>query len=309
MRQEGNDPLILDAGDLFFTTPDLHDSNRVSEKYRASVILMGYEQIGCDAINVGQYEFGGGEEFLLETASTTQIPFISANLINTQTNQLLFNPYIIIEREGLKIAVIGLTNLLPKTIKNIRADDYITVGKSMITKVKDKVDIIVMLVNANRADQKTLTKEFQEANLIFTSGSTSLTRPMMNQPEKGPYLFSTGRESRYINVTDISLKNKTDPIINISFLEASQQYNQRKLDRLQDTFPDQTLEDAYKGQGNILSLIEKSRTSIIQADVQLKEAVNTLIFKNVALDTKIIDDQEVLEFVSTSLATCNQLKN
>ena len=160
MRQEGNDPLILDAGDLFFTTPDLHDSNRVSEKYRASVILMGYEQIGCDAINVGQYEFGGGEKFLLETAGSTQIPFISANLINTQTNQLLFNPYIIIEREGLKIAVIGVTNLLPKTIKNIRADDYITAGKSMIKKVKDKVDIIVMLVNASRADQKSLTKEF-----------------------------------------------------------------------------------------------------------------------------------------------------
>ena len=309
MRQEGNDPLILDAGDLFFTTPDLHDSNRVSEKYRASVILMGYEQIGCDAINVGQYEFGGGEQFLIETASTTQIPFISANLINTQTNQLLFNPYIIIEREGLKIGVIGLTNLLPKTIKNIRADDYITVGKSMIKKIKDKVDIIVMLVNANRTDQKTLTKEFKEANLIFTSGSTTLTRPMMNQPEKGPYLFSTGRESRYLNVTDISLKNKTDPIINISFLEASQQYNQRKLDRLQDTVPDKTLEDTYKGQENILSLIEKSKTTIIQADAQLKEAVNTLIFKNVALDSKIIDDQEVLEFVSNSLATCNQLKN
>ena len=109
-----------------------------------------------------------------------------------------------------------------------------------------------MLVNANRTDQKTLTKEFKEANLIFTSGSTTLTRPMMNQLEKGPYLFSTGRESRYLNVTDISLKNKTDPIINISFLEASQQYNQRKLDRLQDTFPDQTLEEAYKGQENIL---------------------------------------------------------
>jgi 2',3'-cyclic-nucleotide 2'-phosphodiesterase (5'-nucleotidase family) len=309
MRQEGNDPIILDAGDLFFTTPDLYDSNRVSEKYRASVIVTGYEQIGCDAINVGQYEFGGGEKFLLETAGSTQIPFISANLINSQTNQLLFNPYIIIEREGLKIGVIGLTNLLPETIKNIRADDYITAGKSMIKKLKNKVDIVVMLVNANRADQKTLTKEFQEANLIFTSGSISLTRPMMNQPEKGPYLFSTGRESRYLNVTDISLKNKTDPIINISFLEASQQYNQRKLDRLQDTFPDQTLEDAYKGQENILSLIEKSRTSIIQADVQLKEAVNTLIFKNVALDSKIIDDQKVLEFVSKSLATCNQLKN
>ena len=309
MRQEGSDPIILDAGDLFFTIPDLHDSNLVSEKYRASVILTGYEQIGCDAINVGKYEFGGGEKFLLETAASTQIPFISANLINSQTNQLLFNPYIIIEREGLKIGVIGLTNLLPETIKNIRADNYITVGKSMIKKLKNKVDIVVMLVNANRTDQKTLTKEFKEANLIFTSGSTTLTRPMMNQPEKGPYLFSTGRESRYLNVTDISLKNKIDPIFNISFLEASQKYNQRKLDRLKDTTPDQTLEEAYKGQENILSIVAKSRATIIQADMQIKEAVNTLFYKNVALDSKIIDDQEVLEFVNTSLATCNQLKN
>jgi len=309
MRQEGNDPIILDAGDLFFTTPDLHDSNRVSEKYRTAVILTGYEKIGCNAINVGQYEFGGGEKFLLIMAGSTQIPFISANLIDTQTNQLLFNPYIIIEREGLKIGVIGLTNLLPETIKNIRADDYITVGKSMIKKLKNKVDIVVMLVNAGRGDQKILTKEFKEANLIFTSGSTTLTRPMMNQPEKGPYLFSTGRESRYLNVTDISLKNKTDPIFNISFLEASQQYNQRKLDRLQDSFPDQTLEEAYKGQENILSLIEKSRKNIIDADMQMKEAVNTLFYKNVALDSKIIDDQVVLEFVNTSLATCNELKN
>ena len=202
-----------------------------------------------------------------------------------------------------------MPNLLPESIKNIRADDYITVGKSMIKNLKNKVDIVVMLVNANRTDQKTLTKEFKEANLIFTSGSTTLTRPMMNQPEKGPYLFSSGRESRYLNVTDISLKNKTDPIINISYLEASQQYNQRKLDRLQDTFPDQTLEDAYKGQENILSLNAKSRATIIQADMQMKEAVNTLFYKNVALDSKIIDDQEVLEFVNTSLAICNQLKN
>jgi hypothetical protein len=59
MRQDGNDPLILDAGDLFFTTPDLHDSNRVSEKYRASVILMGYEQIGCDAPHSWGFLFVG----------------------------------------------------------------------------------------------------------------------------------------------------------------------------------------------------------------------------------------------------------
>ncbi len=308
MRQEGSDPIILDAGDLFFTTPDLHDSNRVSEKYRASVILMGYEQIGCDAINVGQYEFGGGEQFLIETASTTQIPFISANLINTQTNQLLFNPYIIIEREGLKIGVIGLTNLLPKTIKNIRADDYITVGKSMIKKIKDKVDIIVMLVNANRTDQNTLTKEFKEANLIFTSGSKMMTRPMMTQVESGPFLFSSGREGRYLNQVNLFLEDKETSWINKSYFLERIKFLKRRIDRYKDKNPEMSLEELYRDQPGVLNAIRKSKAEIERMRSGLAIAENWIEFQNVPLDASIQDDPAMFSFILDALVKCSELK-
>ena len=66
MRDEGLDPVILDAGDLFFSTSEINETNRLSEQFRANAILKGYEKIGCDAINVGQYELSSGLEFLLE---------------------------------------------------------------------------------------------------------------------------------------------------------------------------------------------------------------------------------------------------
>ena len=56
MRKAGEDPLILDSGDLFFSTSSINENNVASERYRAGSILKGYEKIGCDAINVGRYE-------------------------------------------------------------------------------------------------------------------------------------------------------------------------------------------------------------------------------------------------------------
>ena len=81
MRQEGSAPVILDAGDLFFSTSVLDGSNRVSEQFRAIAILKGYEKIGCDAINVGQYELSEGIEILLESEQKSKIHLISAILL------------------------------------------------------------------------------------------------------------------------------------------------------------------------------------------------------------------------------------
>ena len=272
-------------------------------------MLMGYEKIGCDAINVGHYELAAGLTFLLESSSSTKIPYISANLKSSKTNKHLFDPYVIINRNELSVGVIGLTNVLPENKRDIKADDYIETGNTMIDKIKDRVDIVVMLINTSQKDQKLLTKVFSEADIIYTSGSTLLTRPMMKQLDNGPSLFSTGREGRYINVTELELKNDHDPIINVSYLEANKKYNQRKLERLQDADPERKLEEIYKDQENILKMIEESRKKIKQSKDLLKNPVNTLYIKNVPMDSNVSDDEKMLEFVNQSLSICNSLKN
>ena len=309
MNKDGKNPIILDAGDLFFSTPTLHDSIRSSESYRASAIIKGYGQIGCDAINVGHYELANGLPFLLDITQSTSIPFISANLKDATTGKLLFEPYIILRRSDLKIGIIGLTDLASDSIPELVVDDYIVAGQEFISKIKKKVDVVVMLVNSDRSTYKDLPTHFLDADLIYTSGSSSLTRPMMRQLVDGPYLYSSGREGRYLNVTELNIKNKSYPVTNVSYLEEKMNYTQRKLDRLQDSVTEKTLEEIYAGQEAVLEKIAQSRNSITHNREILEAAVNTLYFENVPMGAQIIDDENMMSFVNETLSKCSDLKN
>jgi len=307
MRQESLDPVILDAGDLFFSTSVLDDSNRVSEQFRANAILKGYEMIGCDAINVGQYELSAGLEFLLESAQKSTIPFISANLRFSDNYKLIFDPYLLIRRPGLTIGVIGLTNLVPKTINGVVVENYLASGRRFINRIRDRVDIVVLLVNSERESYSILPQEFSEADLIYTSGSTMMTRPMMKQAEEGPYLYSSGREGRYLNVTNLNIKDKGKPLVNVSYVQENMKYTKRKLDRLGDIDPQKTLDELYTNQENTMNVIAQGRASLTRAVAILDNAVNTLHFQNVAMDKNIKDDINMVAFVNESLSACRGL--
>ena len=131
MRADGIDPLILDAGDIFFSTSKLDDKNRKSQIHRAKSIISGYGKIGCNVINVGHYEVLNGLNFLNSIIQDTEIPFISANLRDSKSKDLLFEPYKIFKRDGLKIGVVGVTSNLPDTSNAISADNYIVAGNSV----------------------------------------------------------------------------------------------------------------------------------------------------------------------------------
>ena len=307
MRQEGRDPVILDAGDLFFSTPELNDSNRVSEQFRANAILKGYGKISCDAINVGHYELSAGLDFLLESARKSTIPFISANLRDADTYKLLFEPYLLIQRQGLTIGVVGLTNLVPDTTSAVVMEDYLAAGRRAIDRIRGRVDVVVVLVNSERKSYGVLPKEFPKADLIYTSGSTMMTRPMMKQAEEGPFLYSSGREGRYLNVTDLNIVDKNKPLVNVSYLQENMKYARRKLDRLGDADPEKSLDELYAGQENILNTISQGRAGIARAAAALESAVNTLHFQNVAMDKSIKDDTDMSAFVSQSLTRCSGL--
>ena len=307
MRQEGRDPVILDAGDLFFSTPELNDSNRVSEQFRANAILKGYGKIGCDAINVGHYELSAGLEFLLESARRSTTPFISANLRDADTYKLLFEPYLLIQRQGLTIGVVGLTNLVPDTTSAVVMEDYLAAGRRAIDRIRGRVDVVVVLVNSERKSYGVLPQEFPKADLIYTSGSTMMTRPMMKQAEEGPYLYSSGREGRYLNVTDLNIMDKKKPLVNVSYLQENMKYTMRKLDRLSDADPEKSLEEIYAGQKNVLNTISQGRAGIARAAAVLGSAANTLHFQNAAMDKSIKDDTDMAAFVSQSITTCSGL--
>ena len=74
IRDQGISPIILDAGDLIFSTKKINAQNKNAELFRADAMLEGFNKIGCDAINVGHYEMLNGLSYLKNISQKNRFP-------------------------------------------------------------------------------------------------------------------------------------------------------------------------------------------------------------------------------------------
>ena len=125
LKEDGKKLVILDAGDLLFSAAILVGGNEQADKLRANAILKGYERIGCHAVNVGGFDLAAGTAFLQQIVDSTEIPFISANIIDNKSGELLFPPHHIITEGGLTMGVIGLTKFIPAQVRDLQIREFI----------------------------------------------------------------------------------------------------------------------------------------------------------------------------------------
>lgn len=100
--------LLLDAGDA------IQDNNLVNfSKGRSAVEFMN--AAGYDAATFGNHEFDYGQDVLAQRMKEAKFAYVSANVIVDATKRTLAPAAsVILERQGMKIGVIGLTT--PETI-------------------------------------------------------------------------------------------------------------------------------------------------------------------------------------------------
>ncbi len=307
MKAAGIEPVILDAGDLLFSTKKLNAANKNSEAFRAQAIIEGYQKIGCDAINVGHYEVLNGLSFLKNMSTKTDIPFISSNLKYPETNELIFKPYAILERGEMKIGVLGATDLLPDTCLSIAAEDFVESCNRYAAQIEDEVDIVVALINASRGSQSGLVERMPDVDFIITSGSTNMSRSNSPQKENGPYLYSCGKQGKYLLSLTVDVKEKNTPFVDVSAEQKNIKSIKKRFDKLQKKNPDKSLESIYENQKNVLNLIKKYREDIKESEAVIASAVNTIKFQTVPLNKKVQDDEDILAFVNSSVQKCNAL--
>ena len=112
----GGHLLLLDGGDVNTGVPE-------SDLQDAEPDFKGMNQLGYDAMAVGNHEFDKPPAVLAKQRGWIQFPMLAANIY--QDGRRLFEPYRIFERGGYKIAVLGLTTddtqkmVLPKNIRGI----------------------------------------------------------------------------------------------------------------------------------------------------------------------------------------------
>lgn len=105
-RQEvaakGGSVLLLSGGDINTGVPE-------SDLQDAEPDFRGMNLVGYDAMAVGNHEFDNPIAVLRLQEKWAKFPFLSANIYQKSTGERLFKPWALFDRQGIKIAVIGLT--------------------------------------------------------------------------------------------------------------------------------------------------------------------------------------------------------
>ncbi|MCU6330298.1 bifunctional metallophosphatase/5'-nucleotidase [Enterobacter quasiroggenkampii] len=139
---------FFDAGD-YFTGP------YISSLTKGKAIIDIMNTMSFDAVTIGNHEFDHGWDNTLLQLSQAKFPVVQGNIFYQNSNKLFWDkPYTIIEKDGVKIGVIGLHGVFAfndtvsaATRVGIEARDEIKWLQSYLYELKGKVDLTVLLVH------------------------------------------------------------------------------------------------------------------------------------------------------------------
>ena len=176
-KQKNKATFYFDAGD-YFTGPYISSLT----KGRAIIDIMN--TMSFDAASVGNHEFDHGWDNTLIQLSQAKFPILLGNVFYKNSNVLFWNkPYIIIEKDGVKIGVIGLHGVFAfdDTVSSsmrqgIEARDEVKYLQRYLDELRGKVDITVALMHegfparqssiGNTDVKRALDKDIQTAKQV-----------------------------------------------------------------------------------------------------------------------------------------------
>jgi len=150
IRQETPNILLLDCGDIFQGTTE-------SFLTQGAMMATAMNAMGYDAFAVGNHEFDWGVETLGEMLDRMKATPLAANLLAGPAAPGAFRrvlPYVMKEVDGLKVAIVGLTNPnIPRWTRSVLdydlriVDSRRALERTLPMVRKERPDIMILLVH------------------------------------------------------------------------------------------------------------------------------------------------------------------
>ena len=177
-REENPDTFLVDAGDDIqgtILTDDLY--NKTPEEAHPVITAMNY--MGYDAMTLGNHEFNWGITTMNQILGQAEFPVLAANVKNPEDEFVTGEGWTIVERNGVKLAVIGVvTPDVPiwdggkEGVEECTYEAANEAVKKAIAEIGDQADII--MVSAHMG----MYAEFDEEG-----GSDSAQKILDDNPE------------------------------------------------------------------------------------------------------------------------------
>lgn len=109
-RKENSNVIYLDAGDVLQGSVEVYQ-DLTAQYFRTCVASQAYNLLGCDAMAMGNHDVAAGPVSCDRFLQSAGFPMLGANVFVDDTT-LYLPPFRIIEKQGFRIAVIGMTTAL-----------------------------------------------------------------------------------------------------------------------------------------------------------------------------------------------------
>ena len=231
----GDNLILLDNGDILQGQPSVYYYNfidTVSSHLCADMLnFMRY-----DAANMGNHDIETGHAVYDRWVKECNFPVLGANIIDTKTGAPYLPPYKIIERDGIKIAVLGLiTPAIPAWLaenlwEGLQFEDMETSARKWVKIIqeKEKPDILIGLFHSGRDASKNTGKWNENASLTVAQNVPGFHIVLMGHDHRqfcqnvpnceGNYVMAVNPGSNGNAVSDIDItitKNGNETSMNI----------------------------------------------------------------------------------------------
>ncbi len=151
----GDRLILLDNGDILQGQPTCYYTNYVkTDEPNIAAEVINY--LKYDAETFGNHDVETGHAVYDKWIKEVKCPMLGANIIDTKTNKPYVKPYTIIEREGVRVAILGmLTPAIPNWLHEslwtgLRFDEMLQTARHWlkILKEQEKTDVIVGLFHS-----------------------------------------------------------------------------------------------------------------------------------------------------------------
>ena len=205
----GSPLLVLDAGNALLGYALSQESGGALT--REAMDLMGY-----DAMAVGGGDLALGVAHLRALADEAAFAVLAANLVSRETGLPIFSPYVVIQRGGVRVGILGLTeDTALDQAPDAESYDVLSYDDTVAAYIEDvasQSDLIVLLSHVGLQDDKLLAERHDAIDVIV--GGRNARRMVVPEIVNGAVIVQIGARGEDLGKIEIALDEDSRPVAN-----------------------------------------------------------------------------------------------
>lgn len=227
-----NNLILLENGDILQGQPSAYYYNYIdTTSVNLTAEILNYMKF--DVGNVGNHDVETGRTVLEKWINECNFPILGANIIETSTGKTFLPPYVVFEREGIKIAVLGMITpaipvWLPESLwQGLHFEDMEATARKWMPVIREKEnpDIVIGLFHAGKKEallggkykdnaSLTVARNIPGFDLIMIGHDHTLEcKKVANIVGDSVLVINPASDGRYIGEVDITVKLSNGKVV------------------------------------------------------------------------------------------------